>query len=119
MRYLYLLLAVAVIGCAKIHLDCSSGLPQTFAITGSTVGNQLVALGVAAAAGMGGVGAKQGDTVTASTTQGSTLDYSYVPIFGPDNGGLGCGAIQPPTTTINNAQGGVVNMPTQGPPVIR
>ncbi len=104
------LLALALAGCAKVHLDCSSGLPQTFAITGSTVGNQLVALGVAAA-GAAGMAGKAPEGATAPTQQGSTLDYSYLAIFGPDNGGLGCGAIQPATTTINNNQGGVVNMP--------
>jgi hypothetical protein len=100
-------LGLLVQGCARVHLDCSSGLPQTFSITGSTVGNQLVALGVAAA-GAGGLAGKEGST---TTPQGSTLDYDYLAIFGPDNGGLGCGVVAPATTTINNNQGGTINMP--------
>jgi hypothetical protein len=104
-------LGLLVQGCARVHLDCSSGLPQTFSITGSTVGNQLVALGVAAA-GAGTLAGKDG-TAPAPATQGSTLDYDYLAIFGPDNGGLGCGVVAPATTTINNNQGGVVNMPAQ------
>src|ERR1700730_11280968 len=99
------LLALALAGCAKIHLDCSQGLPQTFAITGSTVGSQLLAAGLTAAKGAGFAATAP----PPATPQGSTLDYSYVPIFGSDSGGLSCGAVQAPTTTINNNQGGTLN----------
>ena len=102
-------LAFYACSCARVHLDCSSGLPQTFSITGSTVGNQIVALGVAAA-GAAGFAAKAPDGTT-TTPQGSTLDYDYLAIFGPDNGGLGCGTTAPATTTVNNSPGGTINMP--------
>jgi hypothetical protein len=105
-RFVIPLLALAMLGCATVHLDCSSGTPQTFAITGSTVGSQLLAVGIAAAKGAGFAATAPPTT----TPQGSTLDYSYVPIFGSDSGGLGCGATQPATTTINNNQGGTLNM---------
>ena len=107
------ILAIVVLmgsGCARVHLDCSAGTPQTFAITGSTVGNQLVALGVAAA-GASGVAGREGGATPPTPTGGSTLDYDYLAIFGPDNGGLGCGSTAQPTTTINVNQGGVNNMP--------
>jgi tagatose-1,6-bisphosphate aldolase non-catalytic subunit AgaZ/GatZ len=109
-RWLVMVAAFAVMGCAKVHLDCSSGLPQTFSVTGSTVGNQIVALGVAAEGAAGFAGKAPGEAPT-PVPQGSTLDYSWLAIFGPDNGGLGCGVVAPATTTINNNQGGTINMP--------
>lgn len=88
-RIWVVLLALALAGCAKISLttQCpttSNGV--SFALAGSTVGNQAIAM-LGSALGAAGVMAKRSD---AGPTTTNTMTYSYIPIFGADSGSLTC-----------------------------
>ena len=92
-------------GCATITetVACpASSTGVNFALQGSTVGNQLLAMGQAAA-GAAGFMAKEG---AAAPTTTATMKYTYIPIFGSDSGSLTCTQPAVPPTII-----------TTGPPV--
>ncbi len=81
-----LLVIVFFSGCATIELDCPTTGGETIAVGGSTVGNQIVALGILAAQGAmksGGLAAREGATAAAPPPV-MHVHYSYVPIFGSD-----------------------------------
>jgi hypothetical protein len=91
MKRLSLLLTLVVFGCAKISLTTtcpatSNGV--SFALAGSTVGNQAIAMLGTALAGAT-LMSKQGAADTAPVTT-NTMSYEYVPIFGADSGSLTC-----------------------------
>jgi hypothetical protein len=91
-------LAIWSQGCAKLALDttCPAGsIGVSFALAGSTIGNQAIAMLGTAVSGAT-LAAKQGDT-TPPATKG-TMTYEYVPIFGADSGSLTC--IQAPQQTV-------------------
>ena len=80
-----LILIVALSGCASIDMDCPKTGGETIAIGGSTVGNQIVALGATAAQGAmksgGLMAAREGAAEAAPVMH---VHYSYLPIFGAD-----------------------------------
>lgn len=93
-------------GCATIDetVACpASSTGVNFALQGSTIGNQLLAMGQAAA-GAAGFMAKAGASSAPVTT--ATMKYTYIPIFGSDSGSLTCTQPAAPPTII-----------TMGPPV--
>lgn len=82
-----LLLAVLFAGCATIDMDCPSSGSETIVIGGSTVGNQIIALGATAAQGAmksGGLMAKDAATTGGPAGPVMHVHYSWVPIFGAD-----------------------------------
>lgn len=88
-RFAIVLLALALAGCAKISLTTtcpSTSVGVSFALAGSTIGNQAIAM-LSSAAGAAGLLAKNGVTDTGNT---STMSYEYIPIFGADSGTLTC-----------------------------
>lgn len=88
--------ALAFMGCATIDESVSCPASSTgvsFALQGSTVGNQLISM-LGAAATTAGFMAREGAAAPATT---ATMKYSYIPVFGADSGSLTC--IQPPATT--------------------
>lgn len=91
MKRLILLAGVfAFFGCAKISLTTTcpaSSVGVSFALAGSTVGNQAIAM-LSSAAGAAGFLAKR--DAAADTGNTSTMSYEYVPIFGADSGTLTC-----------------------------
>jgi hypothetical protein len=92
------LVAVALageMGCAKVTLTTSCPVNSTgvsFALAGSTVGNQAIAMLGAVASG---AKVMAGPT---STGTSATMTYEYLPIFGADSGSLDC--TQPPIQTV-------------------
>jgi len=85
-------------GCAKISLSTQCPVSSTgvsFALQGSTVGNQLISM-LSSGLATGGLiaGARLGATEPTTT---ATMSYQYIPIFGADSGSLTC--VSPPTTT--------------------
>src|SRR5277367_4248312 len=85
-------------GCAKVSLSTQCPANSTgvsFALQGSTVGNQLLSM-LSSGLATGGLiaGARLG---AAAPTTTATMSYEYVPIFGSDSGSLTC--VSPPTTT--------------------
>lgn len=91
---------MALQGCATVTLntvcpDTSSGV--AFALSGSTVGNQLLSMaGTAAAAGKAGLGGPL--NAPAATNTSASMTYQYVPIFGSDAGSLTC--VKPPNPAV-------------------
>ena len=105
-----LAMALALAGCADIEMDCPPTGGETIAVGGSTVGNQIVALGVAAgqgAAKSGGLMAREG---AASPGPVMHVHYRYVPLFGSDY--VACQATGASGAAIPVT---VVNMPTSMP----
>ena len=100
MKRLLLILLLASCGCAKMTMSTAcpaASIGVGFALAGSTVGNQAVAmLGAAVSAGKIAAMAKAGAGPTPVTT--ATMSYEYFPIFGADSGNLLC--IQPQQQTI-------------------
>lgn len=82
---------VALSGCAKIHLNCPTDGTQTATIGGSQVGYQLLSMVGTAAKAAGLLGAER---AAAPAPAGSTVDYTYVPIFGQDT--VSCGGTPTP-----------------------
>jgi len=114
--YVLLRCALFISGCATIDSSttCPSGtIGTSWGLNGSQVGNQLIAMGAAAAKVAGFMATAPGANQPAPTT--ITMHYSYVPIFGQDGGSTTCvmpgGIAAGGGTTINNSQGGVINMP--------
>lgn len=90
--------ALAFVGCAKVSLSTqcpASSTGVSFALQGSTVGNQLLSM-LSSGLATGGLiaGARLGAQAPTTT---ATMSYEYVPIFGSDSGSLTC--VSPPTTT--------------------
>ena len=111
MKFLWLLGLLMLSGCATVDLDCPTTGGETIAVGGSTVGNQIVALGLLAGQGAlksAGFAAREGATAPASPVM--HVHYSWIPIFGADY--VACqntsGAATP--VPVN-----VVNMPTSMP----
>lgn len=80
-----LLLMLACSSCAVVDMDCPTTGSETIAIGGSTVGNQVIALGAVAAQGaMKGAGlmAREGDIAPAKPAM--HVHYAYMPVFGAD-----------------------------------
>lgn len=78
-------LTLTAAGCAQIEMDCPQTGGETIAIGGSTVGNQIVALGLLAGQGAmksGGLMAREGDVAPAKPTM--HVHYAWSPIFGSD-----------------------------------
>lgn len=98
-RILVLLLAAALMGCAKIQLSTQCPTNSTgvgFALAGSTIGNQALSMlgGIASKAGV-----MAGPTDTAAPATTATLSYEYLAIWGPDSGSLAC-TIPPQQTVV-------------------
>ena len=90
--------ALAFIGCAKVSLSTQCPANSTgvsFALAGSTVGNQLLSM-LSSGLATGGLiaGARVGAAEPATT---ATMSYDYLALWGPDSGSLSC--TSPPTTT--------------------
>ena len=79
-RLSLLLLAIVFAGCAKVHLECPTNGMETATIGGSQVGYTLIAMGASAAKSGGLMAAAPG----AATPATSTVDYTWVPVFGQD-----------------------------------
>jgi hypothetical protein len=80
-----LAMALALSGCATIDMECPKTGGETIAIGGSTVGNQIIALGATAAQGAmktGGLMAAREQAAAAEPVM--HVHYSYLPIFGAD-----------------------------------
>lgn len=93
-RLIVLLPLLILFGCAKIALTTtcpSTSVGVSFALAGSTIGNQAIAM-LSSAAGAAGLLAKNGVTKNGVTDTGntSTMSYEYIPIFGADSGTLTC-----------------------------
>lgn len=93
-------LAFYLAGCAKISLttQCpANSAGVSFALAGSTVGNQAIAMLGSALGGAALMGARQNAAADA-TLPTNTMSYEYLPIFGADSGSLTCiEPIAPPT----------------------
>jgi hypothetical protein len=115
-QLLTFVLAIALAGCADV--ECSSvGLPpgdQAYAaFGGSQVGNTLLAMAQIAGKGAGVFGGpKDGEGATTQPNgPGCNISYKVPPIFGNDYVQTGISVPAAPSTTINNNQGGIINMP--------
>ena len=80
MKKLYLIFALVVLGCARIHIACPENGSTTVAVGGSTVGLQLLAMGATAGRVAGFMA-----PAPAPSTAASYVDYAYLPIFGSDS----------------------------------
>jgi hypothetical protein len=100
MKRLTLIPILLLLGCAKISLTTtcpanSDGV--SFALAGSTVGNQAIAMLGSALGGAALMGTSRA-AAEAAPVATSTMTYSYLPIFGADSGSLTCILpIAPPT----------------------
>lgn len=97
-RLLISLLAVALVGCAKITLNTVCPATSTgvgFALSGSTVGNTVLSMLATGVTG-GAIPMKLGATPAQNTS--ATMTYNYLPIFGSDSGNLTC--TSPPQQTV-------------------
>ena len=93
------LLLFACSSCAVVDMDCPLTGSETIAIGGSTVGNQIIALGATAAQGAmksGGLMAREGATAPAAPVM--HVHYSWVPIFGADY--VSCANTPQPTAPL-------------------
>ena len=102
-------------GCTTIksHTTCPVGTIGTaWSSQDSNPGGTLIAAGLSAASAMGFM-AKLDAAPPAPTTVDVSSSYPWG--FGSNSGATGCviPTSTPATTTINNAAGGVVNMPAQ------
>jgi len=91
-------LAIWSQGCADIteSTTCPAGsIGVSFALSGSTIGNQAIAMLGTAVSGAT-LAAKEGAATPPATT--ATMTYKYIPIFGADSGSLTC--IQTPQQTV-------------------
>jgi|SRR5580698_7980315 hypothetical protein len=99
-------LAFYLAGCAKISLSTqcpATSLGVSFALAGSTVGNQAIAMLGSAIGGAALMDKKTGSapTDTTPTTIVNTMSYEYLPIFGADSGSLTCIAPVAPPTVVS------------------
>jgi hypothetical protein len=86
---------VGLWGCAKIHIECpTDGSTTTVAVGGSTVGQQLLTLGLAAAK-TAGFAQRVPSATTTPPAPASTVDYEYAPLFGSDYASC-AGSVPPP-----------------------
>ena len=107
-------LAVSLAGCAKISLttQCpATSIGAGFALSGSTVGNQAIAMlgsavGAAKLAAMAKAYKDAGVAMPAPITD--TMTYTYAPIFGADSGNLTCIQPQQQTVVVTSAPAAVV-----------
>lgn len=94
----YLLFAIALAGCAHMHIVCQDAGSTTLAVGGNTAGQQILTQGLiiggAAAHGAGFMAPAPKDTAPTPQSQ-SYVDYQYAPIFGPDY--ASCSTLPPPT----------------------
>jgi hypothetical protein len=89
------LLALGIWGCATVHIECpTDGSTTTVAVGGSTVGQQLLTLGLAAAK-TAGFAQRTPGAMTTPPAPASTVDYKWVPIFGSDYASC-AGSVPPP-----------------------
>lgn len=86
-----LLLVLSLAGCARIHLVCPTNGVETVTIGGSQVGYTLLSMASTATQA-----AKFGATPPTAPADTSTVDYTYVPIFGQDF--ASCGNMPNPPT---------------------
>lgn len=109
--FIALMMALALSGCVVIDMDCPPTGGETIAVGGSTVGNQIVTMGLAAGQGAmksGGLMAREGAAAPGGPVM--HVHYSYLAWFGSDY--VACQA--------TGSSGGavpvtVVNMPTSMP----
>ena len=97
----------------KSSTTCPAGtIGTSWSSQDSNIVGQLVAAGLSAAAAAGFM-ARVKDTPPPATT--ITVSSTYPWGFGSNSGATGCitPSDTPATTTINNNQGGVINMPEQ------
>jgi len=95
-RWLILVAAFAVMGCAHMHVVCQDAGTTTLAVGGNTVGQQLLTAGLAAAKTAGFMAVAPPEKGAAPTAQAqSFVDYNYMPVFGPDY--ASCSTNPPPT----------------------
>lgn len=98
-RLLLIPLLVLAFGCAHVHLAKTCPATSTgvsFGLKGSVVGNTVLSMIGSAATKAGFLAAAGG----ATPSEQSTLDYTYLPLFGADAGSIDCPMPVPPTTTI-------------------
>ena len=94
-------LALVIWGCATVQLSTqcpASSTGVSFALAGSTVGNQLLSMLSSGLSTAGLIGARQ--TAAAAPVTTATMKYTYVPIFGSDSGSLTCTQPTPPPTIV-------------------
>jgi hypothetical protein len=105
-------LAFYLAGCAKISLSTqcpASSTGVSFALAGSTVGNQAIAMLGSAIGGAALMGAKQ-NTSADATPITNTMSYEYFPIFGADSGSLTCiQSIAPPTVVTTGPPAAILH----------
>jgi hypothetical protein len=86
-------IALGIWGCATVHIECpTDGSTTTVAVGGSTVGQQLLTLGLAAAKTAGF--ARQAPAA-GTPPPASTVDYKWLAIWGSDY--ASCAGNVPPT----------------------
>ncbi len=107
-----ILLGLALAGCAHMHVVCQDAGTTTLAVGGSTVGQQLITAGLAAAKTAGFMAvAPQPLKAAAPTAQAqSFVDYNYMPVFGPDY--ASCTTNPPPTAPSTS----IITMEGNGQP---
>ena len=104
-------LAVSLAGCADITQEVvcpANSIGVSFALAGSTVGNQAIAmLGAYVSAGKAAALAKEGVASVAPVT-GGKMSYKYLPIFGADSGSLTCVMPQQQNVIVTSPPASVV-----------
>ncbi len=104
MKRLLLIPLLVLFGCAKISLTTScpaNANGVSFALAGSTVGNQAIAMlssGLGAAGLLGMARSAPADSSTPPSV--NTMTYTYLPIFGADSGSLTCILPLTPPTVV-------------------
>ncbi len=129
MRFFSLLPVLAFLlsgGCAHMHIVCQDAGSTSLAVGGNTAGQQILSVGLAAASAAA-QGAKfmamtpQPPKATPSAQSQSFVDYSYLPVFGPDYASCNTAPPpQPPTTSIMfvSANGQVQVVPTDSHQIV-
>jgi hypothetical protein len=111
MKRLPLLALLALFGCATVTLNATCPATSTgvsFALAGSTVGNQAISMLGSALTAAKILGAPKDEASVAPPPTSATMKYEYVPLFGADDGSLTC--VQPiaQTTVVTSPPASIV-----------
>ena len=110
-RRLPLLALLVVFGCATVTLNARCPATSTgvsFALAGSTVGNQAISMLGSALTAAKVLGAARDEASTAPPPTSATMKYSYSPIWGADSGSLTCVQAPTQTTVVTSAPASIV-----------
>ena len=113
MKQLLLFIALfsfSLMGCATVTMTTTCPTSSTgvsFALAGSTVGNQAISMLSSLGSAGGLMAAREGATAAPPPTS-ATMTYRYLPIFGADSGSLSCTQPPTPTTIITSPPASIV-----------